>query len=155
MALELNSGRIGDDANSPPGSIEGASKTILVVDDEMPILTVTGIMLRARGYRVMKASSVQEALEFLRGGQGNVDLVITDINMPGRNGVDLIQQIRSCQPVPKVIASSGNEEFEQAESLASLGVSALLIKPFTKGMLLEAVHCAMDESQSAYRVLRR
>ena len=83
-------------------------KRILVVDDEPEVLTVTCLMLKASGFEVLAATGRDEALVFFEDFPSGLDLVITDVEMPGTNGVELAAAIHSICPSQKIVICSGN-----------------------------------------------
>lgn len=125
------------------GLLKGEGETILVVDDEAAIRSLTQRLLQMSGYKVLLASSGAEAVALLAERQESVDLVITDIMMPGMDGSALIQSLRENRPGVKIIACSGldfsglNLPEEIKDSLA------FLAKPFNAQDLLAAVKKAI------------
>jgi CheY-like chemotaxis protein len=80
-------------------------RTILCVDDNEQTLSIRKVMLETRGYRVVACASGQEALERFK--KGGVDLVLTDLIMPGLDGTRLIDQIKDISPQTPAILLSG------------------------------------------------
>jgi two-component system, OmpR family, response regulator CpxR len=80
-------------------------RTILCVDDNEQALSIRKVMLETRGYRVIACSNSQEALERFK--KGGVDLVLTDLIMPGLDGTKLIETIKSISPQTPAILLSG------------------------------------------------
>jgi len=87
------------------GRIMKPKRTILCVDDNEQSLSIRKIMLETRGYRVIACSSGQEALEEFK--KGGVDLVLSDLVMPGIDGHALIEQIKAQSPHTPAILFSG------------------------------------------------
>jgi DNA-binding NtrC family response regulator len=87
----------------------GISKgeTILVVDDDESVRHVVAVSLQSFGYRVLEASSGQEALDVSRRYEGRIELLVTDVVMPGMNGLELARQIMELRPEVRVIVMSG------------------------------------------------
>ncbi|MBV9573271.1 MAG: response regulator [Acidobacteriales bacterium] len=87
-------------------------RTILCVDDNQQSLSIRKIMLETRGYRVFSCSSGSEALERFK--QGGVDLVLTDLVMPGVDGSALIDEIKNLAPeVPAILLSSRAKAYDR------------------------------------------
>ncbi len=108
-------------------------KRILVVDDDGLVRRSLEILLREAGYDPTVASGGQEALGFLV--QRHFDLLITDIRMPGMDGLEVIQAVRQyCQeakkpPIPEIVLTAYNDE-QVKQSAIRLGVKEFLLKPF-------------------------
>lgn len=91
-------------------------RTILCVDDNEQSLSIRKIMLETRGYRVLAFSDAQQALD--RFAQGGVDLVLTDLVMPGVDGSKLIRGIKNISPETPTILLSGKVKIYEHESNA-------------------------------------
>lgn len=119
-------------------ALEGHGERILVVDDESTLRELTLHTLERHGYRVIVASSPREALNLMQ-NEIPIDLVLTDLMMPGASGQSLIAELRSAAPTVRIIAMSG---LDRRDSDPSLGVPFLL-KPFSSRALLEALHATL------------
>ncbi len=117
-------------------------KKILLVDDETLILKSLFHLLESRHYTVVVAASGVQALEAVQ--KTNFDLIITDMRMPGWDGIETIKQIRAflkenCRPpIPEVIIS-GYADADKYEEAQALGVSAYLFKPFENEEFLKVI----------------
>ena len=121
-----------------PRYIKGRGETLLVVDDELPLLEVTCSILAAMGYTVSQASSGEEAVAILR--EQPADLVILDMIMePGWNGRQTYQEMLRFNPRQKAILISGYSESEDVRVCLALGVGAFLRKPYTLEQLCTTV----------------
>jgi two-component system cell cycle sensor histidine kinase/response regulator CckA len=129
-------------AIQPPSSREarGKGEYILVVDDEEAIRLAAQLVLLRHGYQVLVAHEGSEALSRYIQNQDKVELVLTDIMMPGMDGVMLVRLIKKVNPKIKVIASSGLISGIGGEDrkvqLENLGVTTFLDKPYTTETLL-------------------
>ena len=103
-------------------------KDILVVDDEMSIRSVLKQVLEKDGYTVTAAANGEEALEFLE--QKPFALVISDIKMPGLNGLELLKKIKSSHPDTQVIIITSFASLETALDALRNGAYDYLLKPF-------------------------
>jgi two-component system, chemotaxis family, chemotaxis protein CheY len=114
---------------------------ILLVDDSSTMRSFVAAVLEADGgYDLTQVPNGFAALKALP--MGRFDLVITDVNMPDINGLELIKFIRSSplyQATPLVIISTEGRDRDRDRGL-SLGANAYLVKPFTPEALLEVVH---------------
>lgn len=148
-------GQTGDSASMPAGdapSVSGEGRTVLVVEDEDGVRKIVDRILSKKGYRVLMAASPEEALEVNRSFQEHIDLLITDVIMPGQNGKSLAQQIHATRPhLPVVYMSGYTDSIVSARGL--LSDERLLQKPFAAGALLAEAERAMqgagEETRSA------
>lgn len=87
--------------------IPGGHETILLVEDEEKVRRITGLILRNRGYRVLEFSGGEEALAFLKTHRGQIDLLLTDVIMPGMDGGQVARAVKELRPEIRVIFMSG------------------------------------------------
>jgi len=113
---------------------------ILVADDEVMIRNLVTILLQRQNYIVLSASDGQEGLELSRKYPGTIDLVITDVQMPRLNGMDLCTHLLKERPGIKVIVMSGADMSEIVSQNANL---PFLPKPFDGEALLERVRALL------------
>jgi signal transduction histidine kinase/CheY-like chemotaxis protein len=118
--------------------------TILVVDDESLVLTMAETILTDFGYKVLTAGNGQKALALLGLPDTKVDLVITDLVMPGMGGRELIERIRRTDPGLPVMPTSGYVMPEDKKNAAGY-----LQKPFTSTELLLKVKAALAVAATA------
>jgi DNA-binding NtrC family response regulator len=112
-------------------------RTILVVDDEPAVLDLVGRMLRTRGFAVVSHSRADGALAWATEHPGEAHLVISDVVMPGMNGLELAESLRKLSPDLPILFVSG---YPDRVPRSVLGPSApLLQKPFTAAQLLGTV----------------
>jgi len=111
-------------------------KKILVVDDDCWILDACKQMLQFKNYGVNTASDVKEAKKQLE--QENFHMVISDINLPGETGMDLLRHIRQKFPDTGVIMMSGNPDISEGECRRE-GAFYYLHKPFDLNQFLSKV----------------
>jgi two-component system cell cycle sensor histidine kinase/response regulator CckA len=141
------------DVSSVEGPLEerarppmGDQQLILIVDDEASIRTSLRRTLEEHRYRVVSAADGREALSLFRAQSETVKLLLTDLMMPGMNGIALIREVRRIAPHLKIIATSGLHDPDRGEELAALGVAEILAKPCESGEILEAVERGLRES---------
>ena len=130
---------------NPAASVGGAH--ILVVDDDEDILRLLSIRLRARGFRVSTAASAEEAL-----GRIAVDpprAVVSDVRLPGRDGLALFDEIRGTWPTLPVILLTAHGTIPDAVDATSRGVFGYLTKPFDSQLLLEKIDLALQLSAAS------
>jgi two-component system, OmpR family, response regulator CpxR len=110
----------------PVGSMK-PKKTILCVDDNEQALSIRKIMLETRGYRVLAFNRAEPALEAFR--SGGVDLVLTDLNMPGIDGSQLIEAIKTHSPQIPAVLISGRTKIYERETLADVFLPKGMYEP--------------------------
>lgn len=115
--------------------------TILLVDDDRLVLSTLSRGVAAAGYRVSTAESVDDAEAILAGGE-RPDLVILDVGMPGRSGLELAERLHSFDHIPFMLltAYSDQEIVDQATACGALGY---LVKPVDTLQLLPAIKAAL------------
>ena len=114
-------------------------KRILVVDDAAVVRHVVSLTLKKSGYEVVQAVNGKDALEKLGGSK--VQMVITDLNMPEMDGIELIKEMRNTAKyrfMPILMLTTVSQEDKRREGKEA-GASGWLFKPFHAGQLLEAV----------------
>jgi CheY-like chemotaxis protein len=102
-------------------------KTILCVDDNEQALSIRKIMLETRGYRVLACSNSESALEAFR--RGGVDLVLTDLIMPGVDGSRLIEEIKAMSPQTPAVLISGRVKIYERDSQADVFLPKGMYEP--------------------------
>jgi PAS domain S-box-containing protein len=115
------------------------SGTILLVEDEGELRSMVRRLLRERGYVVLQASSGPQALQLVREYEGPLDLVITDVVMPGMKGPELARLIGLERDVPVLFVSGYAEELVDLPA-DFISATSFLAKPFTPDQLLDGVH---------------
>jgi CheY-like chemotaxis protein len=117
-------------------------KTILVVDDESHMLDTIQFILQSNGYLTVMARGGEEALERLVGlrAQGRrIDLILTDIQMPGPTGLELIELFREAGEQAPVLVMTGYNDRETTRRLRERGIEHFLDKPFEEEELLRRI----------------
>lgn len=116
-------------------------KNILIIEDEGPLRKMLGKVLAREGYRVSEAANGEEGMRRFR--VQPADIVITDLIMPEKEGLELIAELKKEFPQTKIIAISGGgwriDEEEYLTLAEKLGVDYALPKPFHKDNLLSVV----------------
>ncbi|PTN03504.1 multi-sensor hybrid histidine kinase [Rhodovulum imhoffii] len=127
----------GQTATPPPKRQN--SGTVLLVEDEAPVRAFAARALQMRGMNVIKASSAEEALEFLGDESLAVDVFVTDVIMPGLDGPSWVRQALETRPRTRVVFMSGYAEEAVADALAHIENSVFLPKPFSLADLTATV----------------
>ncbi|HKQ18304.1 MAG TPA: response regulator [Candidatus Eisenbacteria bacterium] len=115
-------------ATAPKGPL-GRKATVLVVDDEELVRTVTQELLGCLGYDSAAATSGEEAVELVRGGL-RPDLVLLDVVMPGMGGIEAFRRLRELVPGIPVLISSGFTDSTAAAELMDEGLNGIITKPY-------------------------
>ncbi|MCB0208129.1 MAG: PAS domain S-box protein [Anaerolineae bacterium] len=136
------SAAISTNSLTTPSNLTG-DETILLVEDEANVRAITRKFLRKRGYNVIEAANVQDALEISRQAK-SIDLLITDMIMPDMNGYELVNHLSRWQPDLKVLFISGypDDILDQHDILIE-GIP-LLEKPFSSETLARKVRDVLD-----------
>lgn len=127
---------------------QGHMKSILLVDDNQDGRELAREILVPAGYTVLEAGTVKEALGILGSGQV-VDLVITDIIMPGVRGTELAKEVLRSHPHTKVLLTSGYLDSHESGETTTLDGHPFLQKPFTSSALKQKVRSVLDADRTA------
>jgi two-component system cell cycle sensor histidine kinase/response regulator CckA len=119
--------------------------TVLLVEDEESLRTLTRSILEQNGYTVLEACNGAEALEIARQNSGPLHLLLTDMVMPGMNGRAVAEKVRQLFPEIRVAYMSGYTGFSAREA-ASLD-AVIIAKPFTRNILLQKLSEALEFEQ--------
>ena len=127
------------------------SLSILVADDEAGIVALMDKWLRHAGHTVSCAVDGLEAARLL--ASQRFDLLITDVVMPERDGLEVIVAFKKTQPAGRILAISGGGKYVQSSDCLKmakgLGAHAAVMKPFTWEQLLAGINLAMPEQSAA------
>ncbi|MDL1956198.1 MAG: response regulator [Candidatus Desulfofervidus auxilii] len=121
------------------------NETILIIDDEEEILKVTAEMLKSLGYKVIMANDGKEAIEIYQKNKKDIQLVILDIIMPGMNGKEIYETLRTINPKIKVIISSGYSFNNQINEILKQECAAFIQKPFSLKELSQIIRKVLDK----------
>lgn len=132
--------------NDPaPVTPRTGTETILVVEDESAVRQLIARVLSRKGYTVIEADGPQAALDYVSANAGNVDLLVTDVIMPGMNGRELHLQLRNQRPGLKALYTSGyTHDVISQHALLEEGIH-YLPKPFSSADLAEKVRQAIED----------
>jgi len=125
--------------SGPAAPPRGDGRTVLVVDNEEAVRTIICHMLRRRGYRTLAAAGGEEAVTILDDAAAGVDLLLTDMLMPGMSGQDLARRVQDRHPGLPTICMSGFAGGETSPLGPWDDGVAILQKPFTAKQLLAAI----------------
>ncbi|WP_261368286.1 ATP-binding protein [Pseudosulfitobacter koreensis] len=127
-------------ALAAPASPSHGDGVILLVEDEAPVRAFASRALRLRGYTVLEADCAESALKTLEDADLNVDLFVTDVVMPGKDGPSWVREALKSRPEVRVVFVSGYAEDRLNNDQASIPNSVFLPKPFSLDQLTETVH---------------
>ena len=111
---------------------------VLLVDDEEQFVDILAQRLEARGLEVATAYNGDEALAQLK--RSEVDVILLDVLMPGRSGIETLREIKQAKPLTEVILLTGHATVETAIEGMKLGAYDYLMKPMETEVLVEKVH---------------
>ena len=120
--------------------------SVLIVDDDVGFRTTIGRDLGEHGFAVSLAHNADDAIEALtaRAGGAAIDVLLTDLRMPGADGIDLLERIRTISPRTRAILMSGYATARDYQRAIECGAVRVLCKPFTSSELLLAIRQAVD-----------
>lgn len=131
----------------PRGEVKMRPKrTILCVDDNEQALSIRKLMLETRGYRVLACSNGQQALDAFK--QGGVDLVLSDLQMPGLDGAELVAKIKELSACTPAILFSGKTRFYEKDTRADLFLPKGMYAPIE---LLERIRLMLVKKRGPKR----
>ena len=115
--------------NTLQPSLQQRSRHVIYVDDDQALVFLVQRLLRRRGYQVSGFTDPREAAAVLRADPQKFDLLVTDYNMPGYSGVDLLREVRDIRPDLPVALASGHVTAEIEQNARAAGARALIHKP--------------------------
>lgn len=116
--------------------------TILIIDDEKPTLQMLSLYLEACGHRVLAAENENQGLSLFK--QEQPPIVLTDIKMPGKDGFDVLQQIKRHAPQTDVIVITGHGDKDLANKAFDMKASAFFNKPLDTDALDKAINSILE-----------
>lgn len=116
---------------------------ILIVDDELDMLALLAMIVSEKtDHKVTTTTNPLEVVQFVK--EGDFDLVISDLKMPGMNGIELASEIRKIDKNIPVLVVTAYASIESAEEAVSQGVYDYIPKPFRKEQILIAINRALE-----------
>jgi len=125
---------------------------ILVIDDEEVIRLLVGEILRSAGHQVTSAESAERALALLE--EGDFDLVVSDVVMPGLSGLELVQTVRARRASLPVVLVTGAGTYDTLSRALTHGAAGLVTKPFAHAELQAAVDDALERAARSREELK-
>jgi CheY-like chemotaxis protein len=127
-------------------SLVTGHERILFVDDEPQLTEMGEEMLKYLGYEITSQNSSTKALELFRANPDHFDMVITDMTMPKMTGEDLAREMMKIRPDIPIILCTGYSEKINEEKAGAMGISKLIMKPFTVEDLAKIIRKVMDRN---------
>ena len=121
------------------GDSTANGKTFLLIDDEPMVTDVCELMLRELGHRVLKAYSGSEGIKIYEANRERIDLIISDFNMPGMNGQEVVEKLRIINQGVKVLLSSGGISVPHEDDAIIRGFNGFLQKPYSLDTLSDKI----------------
>jgi two-component system cell cycle sensor histidine kinase/response regulator CckA len=130
---------------SAPAPAQTASETVLLVEDEIGVRQLAKRILDKAGYRVLEAANGEDAERLFAGHASTIDLVVTDVIMPGCSGPELLSRLQARAPELRVLYMSGYTQQSAAGKGGGVDRSLPFVqKPFTSAELVRHVRDALD-----------
>ena len=133
-------------ANSADGASSRGTETILLVEDEAAVRALSSRVLRKYGYTVIEAPGGEEAIDLARQHGGTIDLLVTDVVMPGMSGREVADRIRSSRPETQILFTSGYTPDTILQHRVLTPDTPFLPKPFTPAILAAKVRDVLDSA---------
>ncbi len=121
------------------GDSSAEGKTFLLIDDEPMVTDICEMMLKKLGHVVLKAHSGLEGIKIYEAHKDRIDIIISDFNMPGMNGQDVVNKLRIMDHSVKVLLSSGGLCVMEEEEAIVRGFNGLLKKPYSMDTLSDKI----------------
>ena len=134
--------KAGDVERDAPSAAPAEARAILLVDDEPGVRAIARPLLERAGYVVIEAADGNDAMDVAARADVHVDLLVTDMVMPGISGRELIAQFAAVRPRVPIVAITGFAGEADQPARDEVGLSGLVTKPFSADALLRAVATA-------------
>ncbi len=116
-----------------------AGRGVLIVEDEHELRALFAALLEMEGFKVYQATDGLQGLETLQAHIGEIELMITDLNLPQMRGYELISRVRAMSPGVRILGTSGLDGAEVRNMVQEAGADGFLPKPFQPLTALEAI----------------
>lgn len=123
----------------------GQGRTILIVDDEEMLVELVCRMVQRHGFETATATNAEEALTVYDQRADDIDLVITDLMMPGMDGRALAAELLHRDPALRILVSTGYSASSELSNVEELGIRGVVMKPYQSEQLLEMVDKALAD----------
>lgn len=120
------------------------AKRILVIDDQESMRSIIAQMLKGKGHTVIAAVDGEEGLKFFEQYKNEFDLVLCDVNMPKKNGFEVLQAIKSSRPATPVVLMTGTNEEMAGYFGKEFKAEAVINKPFVVDEALKTIEALLN-----------
>jgi two-component system, cell cycle sensor histidine kinase and response regulator CckA len=120
-----------------------SKKTVLIVDDDATICSITKLMVEKAGFRALTAMDGMDAIKIMTEIDGKIDCMLLDHTMPNMNGLEAYNILKAKYPHIKVVMMSGYNLQEISASLSEQGIIGHISKPYSMAVLIQALTAAM------------
>jgi two-component system cell cycle sensor histidine kinase/response regulator CckA len=132
-------------------AVGATQETILLVEDDATVRHLAQRILEGRGYAVLAAGSALTALDLAAAHLGAIDLLLTDVELPGTNGQELADRIIASRPDVRVLFMTGYDESDTDVGVGRHSGALFVRKPFTADMLASSVRDALASPSATAR----
>jgi len=119
--------------------------TVLVAEDEAPMLGLLERVLRQQDFRVLLASDGEQAIDLYRSNTEEIDVVLLDIGLPKISGLDVFLDMKAHNPDVRVVVVSGYFEPTMKSNLSAAGIKYFLAKPYSLNQVVDALRDSLTE----------
>jgi PAS domain S-box-containing protein len=137
--------------STPPAPNTERRGTVLVIDDERAVRSVTAVSLESAGHTVLTAASGREGVDIYKQKRGEVELVLLDLTMPDMNGEQTLRALQALEPEVQVLVMTGYAEDELHERFQPDELAGFLVKPFARDELFGAVDAALRRARRSIK----
>ncbi len=125
----------------------GGTETILLIEDEEVLIEIVRFMLVSKGYKVFSAQDGKDAIKIYEQHKNEIDIVLSDLGLPGIAGCDMLRKLKEISPKIPVIFASGFFEPDLKSKLYNAGVKAFIQKPYSPDEVLKKLRETLDKNQ--------
>ena len=122
------------------------TETILVAEDDTAVMKLIKRILERSGFHVITASDGEKAIEYGTQNIEKIDLVLLDVMMPEKSGLEVAQELSKLKPDLRILYSSGYNEFSQHTELAIPNDAEMIQKPYHREALIQKIRSILDNS---------
>ena len=122
----------------------GGTETLLVIEDEKALSELVRLLLETKGYKVHTAQDGNEAIEVYKRYKEEIDIVLTDMGLPGMVGAEVFKKLKEINPNVSVIFCSGSNEPDIKSELSKAGAKGFIQKPYNPNELLRKLREVLD-----------